>query len=86
MVRVIVLEGPVSAVAELLAAIERPDTAVVEISRPAHVHRYVFESPNGPTSIGRCDCGAETVGVNSLEAEGSLPQAHRPPGRPRKEA
>jgi len=86
MVRVIVLEGPVPAVAELLAAVCRPATGVVEVSKPPHVHHYVFESPNGPTSVGHCDCGAETVGVNSLEAEGSLPQAHRRPGRPRKEA
>lgn len=25
----------------------------------AHAHRWRIETPNGPTSTGRCECGAE---------------------------
>lgn len=30
-----------------------------------HVHRWLVESPNGPTSVGRCECGAEREFTNS---------------------
>ena len=32
-----------------------------------HTHHWVFDPPNGPTSRGRCGCGAETEQPNSVE-------------------
>ena len=31
-----------------------------------HVHHWTVESPNGPTSIGTCECGEEREFENSL--------------------
>lgn len=30
-----------------------------------HLHRFRYDSPNGPVSVGRCKCGAEKAGYNS---------------------
>ena len=33
-----------------------------------HAHRYLLASPDGPTSLGRCDCGVSREFANSVEA------------------
>mgnify|MGYP001177675297 FL=1 len=33
-----------------------------------HIHKYIFPSPDGPTSIGKCDCGATQEGFNSMDS------------------
>ena len=33
----------------------------------AHAHRYLLASPDGPTSLGRCDCGVRREFANSVE-------------------
>ena len=31
-----------------------------------HIHKYIFPPPNGPTSIGKCKCGAKQEAHNSI--------------------
>lgn len=31
-----------------------------------HIHKYIFPPPDGPTSIGKCKCGATQEGFNSV--------------------
>lgn len=32
-----------------------------------HIHKFVYPLPNGPVSIGKCKCGEEKPGFNSIE-------------------
>ena len=32
-----------------------------------HKHIFIYPTPNGPISVGKCKCGAEQPGYNSLE-------------------
>ena len=31
-----------------------------------NAHRWIFDTPNGSVSRGRCKCGAETQGLNAM--------------------